>query len=164
VQQLPDIEEQVAAYDAALKPITAQPVEHFDVEQFRNRKPLAEAGIEEGAVALLRTVLDRYEHGPEATRVAIRGIFHRYDSFRATVTLPWEPTAESFRRHVLLWSARDLAGDARDELLTMQSWCEQARDAGIDVAPIAREIAAISSDDAPWAMGSTRHLLLALAD
>jgi hypothetical protein len=161
--RLSDIENKVAAYDAALKPITGQPVGHLEpqemVEYFRNRKPLAEAGIETDAVALLRTMLDVYEHGPETTREAIRGMFSRYRSFCSTVTLPWEPTAESFRLHVVLWSARDLAPDGRDELLTMQAWCDKAKAAGIDVAPIAREIAAISSDTERWAMGSTRSLL-----
>jgi hypothetical protein len=161
--RLSDIEEQVAGYDAALKPITGRPVENFDPEYFRNSDPLAEAGIRTEAVALLRTMLDVYAHGDDADRAAIRTMFERYGSFRTWVNLPWEPTAESFRLHLLHISARDLVPDVRDELVAVPYTRERAKAAGVDLRPIAREIAAISSDVNRFGMGSARDLLLAYA-
>jgi hypothetical protein len=161
VELLSHIENQVAVVDAALKPFTHRPImevlENF--EELRERNFLAEAGIEVEAVALLRTMLDLYEHGNEDTRAAIRGMFDRYGAFRSAVVLPWEPTVDSFRLHVLHLSARDLSDDPRDEVLTMQDFCQRAGNAGIEVAPIVREIAAISSDIDRYGMGSTRSLL-----
>lgn len=161
--RLADVEEQVAAHDAALKSITARPVENFDLEQFRDSDPLTEAGIGTEAVALLRTMLDIYAHGGDDDRAAIRALFARHGSFRASVNLPWEPTAESFRLHLLHISARDLLPDARDELVAVRYTRERAEAAGVDLRPIALEIAAISSDVVRFGMGSARDLLLAYA-
>jgi len=54
---------------------------------------------------------------------------------------------------------RDQGEDSRDALLELQELCTQARAAGVNTAPILREVAQMSSDENRFGMGSTRSQL-----
>jgi hypothetical protein len=151
--------------DERLRPIAKRPVGFTGLiwmALFKGRaSPLDEAGIRPEAEGLLEELLDEYGSGEEAIRAAIRGLLRRCPSFAWAATLPYPPgTEEGFRRHLLLFSIRDQGRDSRDAILLLQDLCQQATEAGIDPAPILREIAQLSSDENKYGMGSTRELLL----
>jgi hypothetical protein len=166
-----EMEHAIAKFDRALRPIAKRQVDisgpdwgqklHTFVQKARSAPPpLEEAGIKAEAETLLETVLAAYAGGDEAMRVAIRGLFERYTSFRWASTLSCPPTtAEGFRRHVLLLSARDQGSDPRDEILALQYLCAEAKKNGVEIAPILNEIAELSSDVNKYGMGSLRSFL-----
>jgi len=164
---VPGIEDTVARLDRLLEPIAKRPVDLSDpnwMATLQRSDPLAEAGVDKTeAEAALRTLLADYTQGDEAQRATIRGLFDRYTSFRWAVHVPFVPTPEGFRFKLLHLSARDQGADPRDELVTLDGLCEQARAAGIDAAPILRAVAEISSDVDRYGFGSIRDFLLARA-
>ena len=77
--------------------------------------------------------------------------------------MPWEPTVENCRLQVLYLSARDGGEDMRDEIVSLDDLCSKAGNAGIEIAPILREVAEISSDEDRYGLGSTKDVLLSRA-
>jgi hypothetical protein len=126
----------------------------------RVKDELAERAVDELAEAVLRALVERYA-GDETARAEVRSLFDRYPSFRWAAHLPpsWD-SADDFRAHLVHLSARDQGADTRDEILTLQDLCGQARQAGIDVDPILDDVAAMSSDIDRYGMGSMRTLIL----
>jgi hypothetical protein len=165
---LAELEEEVALLDAVLAPVAQAPLDISDPGWLQKMtavseqsSPVEQAGVRDEAEAVLSAMIDRYATGDEATRTAIRQMFDRYTSFRWAVTLPQPAdTAEGFRAQLLHLSARDQGADPRDELLTLQGVCTEAKAAGLDIAPILVEVAAMSSDVDKYGMGSTRQFLL----
>ncbi|UUU36077.1 hypothetical protein JIX56_43075 [Streptomyces sp. CA-210063] len=161
------IEEQVALVDAALRPIAEAPVDIGDpdwAEKTRQRPDaMDEAGVRAEAESVLRAMLTAYADGDEELRTSIRGLFDRHTAFRWGVHLPFEPTPEGFRLRLLHLSAVDQGSDTRDELLALGDLCEQAREAGIDLGPLLREAADLSSREDKYGMGSMRDILLRTA-
>jgi hypothetical protein len=161
--ELAAIGREAARLDALLKPIANGPVDFTDPNWalgFARNPPLDRAGVRREAEALLDAMLLEYEQGGDADRIAIRDLFQRHRAF-CWATPPPAPrdSAAGFRRHLIHLSARDQATDARDELLALGSLCADAARAGVAIAPILREIAAISSDQNRYGMGSTRKFL-----
>ncbi|HEV8558337.1 MAG TPA: hypothetical protein VGR06_18355 [Actinophytocola sp.] len=163
---MPGIEDTVARLDLLLEPIAKRPVDLSDpnwMAKLERSDPLDEAGIKAEAEAALRALLASYAEGDEATRATIRSLFDRYTSFRWAVHLSREPTPEGFRSRLLHLSARDQGADPRDELLTLDDLCAQARDAGVDIKPILLEVAELSSAVDRYGFGSVRDFLLSRA-
>jgi hypothetical protein len=158
-----EMEERVALVDAAVRPIAEQPVDVTDpdwVKKMGQRPaPLDEAGVRAEAESLLEALITVYAQGDEALRVSVRGLFSRYTSFRWAAHLPVEPTPEGFRQRLLHMSAVDQGSDMRDELLSLRDLCADARTAGIDLGPILREVAELSSREDKYGMGSMRDIL-----
>jgi hypothetical protein len=95
-------------------------------------------------------------------RAAVRRLFDRYTSFRWAAHLPREwDTAEEFRAHLIHLSACDQGSDTRDEILALRDLCDRALGLGIDTGPILDEVAAMSSDEDRYGMGSMRRVILA---
>ena len=163
--ELIEIEREVARLDAIIQPVAKQPVDIMAPDAFKNlgaqiAADLAELHIEQEAEAVLRTLIAAYEAGDETTRIAIRRLFDRYTSFRWAAHLPREwDTAEEFRAHLVHLSACDQGADPRDELLWLKALTDRARQLGIDVAPILAEVAAMSSEEDRYGMGSVRYIL-----
>ena len=161
------IVERVAAVDAALRPIAEAPVDVGDpdwVEKMRRRPPaMDEAGVRAEAESVLRALLTAYADGDEELRTSIRGLLDLHTAFRWGVHLPFEPTPEGFRLRLLHMSAVDQGHDTRDELLALRDLCAQAREAGIDLGPLLREAAELSSREDRYGMGSMRDILLRTA-
>jgi len=162
------VEAEIARLDRALAPLARRPVDITKpgwVENLRAVRPLEEAGVAADTQALLEGLLPAYALSAPAERAALRALFARYTAFRWAATLPAEPvTAERVRLRLLLLSVRDQGTDARDEILALRHLCRSAADAGVDVAPILREVAALSSDQDRFGMGSTRDLMLGMAE
>jgi hypothetical protein len=70
------------------------------------------------------------------------------------------PPAEIFRRDLVHLSALDQGDDARDMIVAIDFLCREARAEGIDVDPILREVAEMSSTENRMGMGSSREILL----
>jgi hypothetical protein len=120
-----------------------------------------ETGIRARAEQVLWAIVSLYAEGDDTVRESIRDLFNRHTSFRWGAHLPREwATASDFRARLILMSAHDQGSDTRDEVLTLQSWCAKARDAGIDVGPILIEVAGMSSEVDRYGMGSTRRMIL----
>ena len=162
--ELAAIAREAARLDVILKPIADGPVDFSNPDWalgFARNPPLDRAGIRRDAEALLDAMLLEYEQGNEADRAAIRDLLQRHHAFCWATPLPApRATTAGFRRHLIHLSARDQATDARDELLALSALCADAAKAGVDVVPVLREIAAISSDSNRYGMGSTRKFLL----
>ncbi|MER7278751.1 hypothetical protein ABT369_30350 [Dactylosporangium sp. NPDC000244] len=155
----------VAVIDELLRDIARRPVDLSDPDWAaklrRAPPPVEEAGVAAEAAAALEVLLDAYEHGGPAAREEVRGIFRAHGSFRWAVHLPrqWESAAE-FRRRLVHVSAMDQGADPRDELMTIWGLCNQARERGIDVEPVLREVADLSSDADLYGFGSMRTLIM----
>lgn len=158
-----DIAAQVALVDEALRPIAQRPVDTSDPDWAEKRRqrpdPLDEAGVRAEAESALRALIVLYAQGDEALRASVRGIFSRCTSFRWATHLPHESTPEGFRQDLLHMSAVDQGSDTRDELLSLRDLCADARAAGIDIRPILREVAELSSREDKYGMGSMRDIL-----
>jgi hypothetical protein len=140
-----ELEQEVARLDAVLEPIAKSP---YDGQPF-------DVVVPAGAREVLRALLDHYATGDDDERAVIRALFERYTSFRWAVHLP----DADFRTRLLHFSARDQGADARDELLALDALCASARDKGVDLGPVLREVAALSSPVDKYGMGSTRDFL-----
>ncbi|MFJ6675512.1 hypothetical protein ACIQMJ_30775 [Actinosynnema sp. NPDC091369] len=162
-RDLAAIEEDVALLDAVLEPVAKAPVDLSDPDWMAELRgvphPLERAGVRSEAEAVLTEVLDRYA-ADEASRPGLRALFDRYTSFRWAVHLRFPITPEGVRSALVLLSVRDQGADTRDELMVLRALCDEARAAGVDVDPILREVAAISSDVDRYGMGSVRAILL----
>jgi hypothetical protein len=156
---------EIAVIDELLQYLVQRPLDLSDSNWMaklrRGPEPVEEAGVAPAAAAALEVLLDTYETGGSPAREEVRGIFRAYRSFRWAVHLPrdWESAAE-FRRRLVHVSAADQGSDPRDELMTIWSLCNRARERGIDVEPVLREVADLSSDADLYGFGSMRTLIM----
>lgn len=156
---------EVAVIDELLRPIAQRPVDLNDPDWMaklrEGPRPVDEAGVAAEAAAVLDLLLDAYESGGETVREEIRALFRGHQYFSWGVGLPreWE-TVAGLRRRLVLVSARDQDRDPRDELMTIWSLCNRARELGIDVQPVLEEVAAMSSDVDRYGFGSMRLLIM----
>ncbi|GLY44326.1 hypothetical protein Amsp01_103490 [Amycolatopsis sp. NBRC 101858] len=114
----------------------------------------------EEAQQVLRALLKHYERGDDEARAAIRALFDRYPTFTWATHLP----RASFRTRLLHLSACDHGRDTRDEILRLNDICTEARAAGVDIGPLLREVAELSSTVDKYGMGSMRDILLRSAE
>ncbi|MFI5891446.1 hypothetical protein ACIA5D_15185 [Actinoplanes sp. NPDC051513] len=155
----------VAAIDLLMRDIAQRPVDLSDPDWVAKRraapKPVDEAGVAAEAAAALATLLDAYESGDEEMREEVRETFraHRYFTWAVGLSDEWQSAAE-FRRRLILVSARDQHQDPRDELMMIWWLCDHARAQGIDVEPVLREVADMSSRVDHYDFGSMRDLIL----
>ncbi|MET7401923.1 hypothetical protein ABZS66_51420 [Dactylosporangium sp. NPDC005572] len=162
---LGDVEREMARLDALYRPVATAPVDVSNPDAMLTAgtavdRELGAINADGRSVAVLRAVVDLYAGGDDLVRAAIRGLFERYEWFRWGAGLPRDwTTAAELRAHLILFSARDQGGDARDERLGLRDLLARARRHGIDPAPALAEVAAMSSDTDRYGMGSTRALL-----
>ena len=143
------VEHEMAWLDTAYRPIAKSPVD------------AAVRDDPEAWGAAIKAALDRLGVDDRA-EAAVRRLFDRYTSFRWAAHLPREwDTAAEFRSHLIHLSARDQGSDTRDEILELRDLCDRAHGLGIDTGPILDEVAAMSSDEDRYGMGSMRGVLLA---
>lgn len=159
------IEPELSRLDALLQPIAHRPIAFERLPELARNppvfRPLDEAGIRAEAEALVDRLLRYYESADDAGRDAARRLLGRHRAF-CWAARPKAPrdTAEGLRAHLLHVSLVDQASDPRDEILRIRHLCAKARAAGIDPSPILREVAALSSNENRYHMGSTREFLL----
>jgi hypothetical protein len=162
-----DVEREMAWLDAVYRPVADSPV---DVEVRDDpaawgaaiEAELGRLAVDDRAEAAVRAVVEVYAAGGETVRAAVRRLFDRYTSFRWAAHLPREwDTAEQFRAHLIHLSARDQGSDTRDEILLLGGLCDRALSLGIATGPILDEVAAMSSDEDRYGMGSMRRFILA---
>ena len=151
----------LAALDAALRPIANRPV---DITQpgwaERRIVPLDEAGVRTAGEALLADLLAVYASGSDDEREQLRTLYARHSAFAWAATVNDAPHTEAgFRQQLLLLSLKDQGRDARDEILQLRWLCGEARNAGVAIDAILREVAALSSDVDKYRMGSMRSWL-----
>ena len=152
--------EQIAQLDAALRPIAGRPVGFFGLLFKPRRHPLDEAGVKAQTEGLLSELIEYYPNTDAETRGAIRTLFEEHPSFTWAATLPYQPvTDESFRAHLILFSIKDHERDTRDAIVLLYEICEKAEAAGMNLGPIFKEVAELSSDVNKYGMGSTRSML-----
>lgn len=164
MRDLTELELQVLEIDEKIRPIATRPINFNDLNRVallaKRQAPLDEAGVRSATESLLEALAAEYANGDEKTRSAIRGLFARYKHFAWAASFLSPPITErDFRHHLILFSMFDQGTDSRDALLALQALCGQARAAGIDIGPMAREVAQISSDENKYGMGSTRRML-----
>ncbi|WP_433227936.1 hypothetical protein ACQP2H_16360 [Micromonospora sp. CA-248260] len=155
----------VAVIDDLLRYIAERPVDLNDpnwmAELRQAPPPLEEAGVVAEASAALDALLEAYETGAAPARAEVRDIFRAYPSFRWAAHLPvaWNSVGE-FRRRLVHVSAMDQGADPRDELMAIWSLCNRARECAIDVEPVLREVANLSSDADLHGFGSMQMLIM----
>ncbi|MGW3101755.1 hypothetical protein [Streptomyces sp. NPDC001100] len=158
-----ELADEVELVDALLKPLAQGPVDITDSDWLVRLRdgpnPLDEAGVREEAEAALRRLLALYERGDEPTRSAVRALLDRCGSFCWAAEVPPGRTPEAFRQQLLYLSARDQSIDTRDEMVTLNGMCEEARAAGVDIRPLLLEAAELSSAEDRYGMGSVREIL-----
>lgn len=94
-------------------------------------------------------------------RASIRQLFQKYQSFAwaATLSVP-RTTKDGLRQQLILFSMKDQGRDGRDAWLELQAICQVAKGTGLEIAPVLQEIAAMSSNEDKYGMGSTSQMLL----
>jgi hypothetical protein len=162
---LDDFESRIIDLDKRLRPIAHRPVDITKPGWERGLTalphPLDRAGVRPEVESLLAEVVALYQSSGEEIRQALRKLFAQYTAFAWAASLPARPTTgEGFREQLLLFSLKDQGRDSRDALLALQHLCREAKSAGVDAAPILKEVADLSSDVNKYGMGSTRGMLL----
>jgi len=161
-----ELVDEVELIDALLKPLANRPVDLSDPDWFsalgQGPHPLDEAGVRAEAEAALGRLLVLYPCD-EPTRIEVRDLLNRCRSFSWATNAPDDRTPEAFRQQLMLLSARDHAEDTRDEMVSLNDLCQEARDAGVDIRPLLLEIADLSSDEDKYGLGSLRGILLMAA-
>ncbi|GGN12012.1 hypothetical protein FHR83_003521 [Actinoplanes campanulatus] len=162
---LDSIRADVAVLDELLREIAKRPVDVDDPEwQDKLRRapvPVDEAGVAVEAAAALEALLNAYEMGGPLIREEVRSVFRDFPSFRWAAHLPAESeSVTEFRRELMHVSAMDQGDDPRDELMRIWWLCNRARDRGIDVEPVLRRVADLSSDVDIYGFGSMRTLIV----
>jgi len=164
MKSLPEIQGVIARFDSLLTPIASRPIDISDpdwVAKLKHIPPaLDEVNIRGEVESLLVEVLSVYAQSDDATRAALREMFHHYHAFTWAATLPRVPSPEGFRIQLLLFSLKDQGSDTRDAILWLQDICRRARTAGVELKPILEQVAGISSQVNRFGMGSTRDLVL----
>jgi hypothetical protein len=156
---------EVEAVDDLLRIVVTRKVDLNDPDWVASARaglePVDEAGVAPEAATALEALFNAYEAGDDRTRVEVREIFRDYRSFRREVRLSGQwATVDDFRRHLVVVSAGGEYEDPRDVLMFIWRLCNEARDRGIDVEPVLRTVAAISSEVADGSFGSMRHLIM----
>jgi hypothetical protein len=164
MRDLTELELQVLEIDERLRPIATRPVDFNDPSWMtglaQKQSPFDEAGVGSAAESLVEALAAEYANSDEETQTAIRRLFARYQHFAWGASFASPPISEDdFRHHLILFSMLDQGRDSRDSLLALRALCDQAQTARIDIQPIAREVAQISSDENKFGMGSTRRML-----
>jgi hypothetical protein len=162
------LSKQIARLNEKLRPIAERPVDTSDPNWSRALQnapdPLDEAGVRTDAEAVLESLLRAYAMASASARASIREIVAENRAFAWATGVPEPPTtAQAFRQHLLWLSAIDQSQDFRDSLLGLKDLCDQARAAGVSIAPVLKEVAALSSDIDETSMGSMRSILQRLA-
>ncbi|HEY7593862.1 MAG TPA: hypothetical protein VH969_11955 [Actinophytocola sp.] len=164
---LQDVERRVVRLDREIQPILDQPLDvrspQERVQRMMTGPPLIDQDTVVHGEMLLRALLAHYADGDDATRVTIRRILRDNQSFLWAAHVPWEATTGGVRLQVLWLSARDGGMDMRDEIVSLDHLCTRAGNAGIEIAPILREVAELSGDEDRQGMGSMKELLLSRA-
>jgi hypothetical protein len=164
---LVDVEREMARLDAIYRPVTSKPVDAAVRDDpaawgAAIETELGRLAVNDRAEAALRAAIEVYASGDETVRATVRRLFDQYTSFRWAAHLPREwDTAEEFRAHLIHLSARDQGFDTRDEILVLGDLCDRALGLGIDTGTILDEVAAMSSDEDRYGMGSMRRVILA---
>ncbi len=157
-----EIEERVAVVDRAVRPIATRPMTSAEPEG----DPLTEAGMADEAPVLVTALLNAYESGHESDRDRIRAVFRRHPHFSwaateaGPATAGARSTATAFRRELIHLSALDQGHDTRDMIVALDDLCRRARAHGVDIEPILRDVAEMSSTEDRMGMGSSREILL----
>lgn len=154
----------ISPLNQKLKPIAERRIDTSDPdwqEEMRRRPPaLDEAGIRLEAEKLLEEILEGYSKGDAALRASIRKLLYQHRAFTwATGVVAPRTTRYGFRQRLLLLSAVDHANDLRDTFLELGALCEDAKAAGVDIGPILREVAELSSDEPMSYMGSVKAMM-----
>ena len=168
MDQLPQWKEWIALLDEALKPIATRPIDFTElkdpnwVTRLKDApSPLERAGVQAETENLLRELVAGYPACDDQDRQAVRKLFADHPSFTWAAALSYRPvTDESFRAHLILFSMKDQERDSRDALLALRSICAIASSAGVEIGPILKQMAELSSDVNRYGMGSTRSFLL----
>ena len=147
--------------DDRLRPIAKRPVAFDEIATLVPPRPLDEANVRPDAEKLLASLVEAYESGDESARAAIRSMFRTFSSFAWAASLVAPTTTPSgVRAHLLHFSILDQGRDPRDATLSLDALLQSARGAGIDVDPILREVASLSSTEDRYSWGSTSEWLL----
>lgn len=156
--QVTTLLEEIALIDGIIEPLVVnRPLDITGPDWLEPPSdPLGKAGIRTEAENALRAIIDVYASGDHTTRETVRGVFSRYQYFRWAAHIETEPTVDGFRFRLLHFSAVDQG----DEVLNLRQICLAAEQAGVDIRPLLREVAELSSDVDKYGMGSTRDLLL----
>jgi hypothetical protein len=156
-----ELASRLATLDAALRPIANRPVDITQPGWAEQRiAPLDEAGVRVAGDALLADVLSLYVNGSDDEREQLRALYARHGAFAWAAVVNDAPNTEAgFRQQLLLLSLKDQGRDARDEILQLRWLCDEARNAGVAVDAILREVAALSSGVDKYRMGSMREWL-----
>ena len=164
MKNLAEIEQAISQFDSQLAPIAKRSVDistpNWLEKLIKNPPALDEAGIREQVERLLEELIDLYAQSDEATRIALRDLFHKYQAFAWAAALPQNSTPEGLRNELLLFSLKDQGRDTRDALLWLQDICKKARSAGVELRPILDEVGELSSEINRFGMGSTKDLIL----
>jgi hypothetical protein len=162
---LEDWELRMMELEQKLQPIAKRPVDITRPDWLERLRagvsPLDQAGVRDSVERLLAEIITAYAQGTDDTRTAIRRLFQEYPSLAWAAALSVSRTTlDGLRQHLILFSINDQGRDSRDALLALQEICQGASAAGLEIAPVLREIAAMSSDENKYGMGSTRQMLL----
>jgi hypothetical protein len=163
---LAQVEREMERLDLVYRPVATRPLRQPDLETLMNlgatiEADLARLDVEDQATEAVKAIVELYATGDETTRARLRSLFARYTSFRWAARLPRDfSTADEFRARLLHLSARDQGADPRDEILTLQSLCDRARQIGLDIDAVLDEVAALSSDIDRYGMGSMRDIIV----
>lgn len=111
-----------------------------------------------------RKLLMQYANADSQERFRLRALYDEREPFGLTMALPRPAdSAESLRLNLLAYSLLDQRPDWRDAMLWLHDLLAEAEAAGVAVAPILTEVAALSNQSADhWRM-STRDQLIAAA-
>jgi len=166
MKELAEFQKAIARLDAMLKPIADRKVSLNELASIANgalalASPLERAGIRADAEVLVNDITNTYAHSDAPARQTIRELFVQYQAFAWAAPSPWPLTVpDGLRRHLLMFSIVDQGQDSRDAILTLKHIVATAKAGHVDVTPVLKDVATLSSDVNKFGMGSTSGMLL----
>lgn len=116
-------------------------------------------------LSITKEMVAVYLKGNGDQRARMRELLNNYEGVKnflgaQTLSTEFHDATELFVYRLVCLSMRDLGKDTRDEIVSLDSICKTAEQAGIDIVPHLKKIAQLSGNENKYGMGSMQDILL----
>lgn len=136
-------------------------VTDWEAQLERRQHPADASGLRNEIETLFEEIIDQFEGLSPQQRTQIIELMNEYQALIYAATIKADPsTYDGFRRAMILFVIKDQGKDTRDAILELSAYHAKAKNQGIDVGTIFKDMADIASTRDKFGWGTTRDLFL----